>query len=375
MPRRIKLMVSSRNVTSIDFGGKPVPLSDVRRSLKELVESITPFGEQLFECWINEDSPGLEGSSDAWDKCLDRVKKSDIILVLFNGSAGWAKSGSAIGICHAEMEKAMNTGAAKVFAIRLPDVPTSSSGEERARNQRFADYYEAQNVFEAKVSTGEELLEEARATIHEAIVEIVRLGGREARKGKFDVGEALDWSRLSLSQRKEAIEGVLSDYLRNLSGSEEAGEATVIRIVKKKVLVACHAVPAAMTTSVAREMVGRPFLHDHEYADMLAGQRAGPVHLVACHRNVTENQAIDLMGHPDVILVSPGFGVYVADDVRKVQVILLANCRDETSTRHALQRAIDWLGRSGEARHLARRAAARARIVKLLAKENRTDES
>jgi len=115
-------------------------------------------------------------------------------------------------------------------------------------------------------------------------------------------------------------------------------------------------VPAAMTVASAREMVGRPFLRDHELAGKMGGDIQGPVHVIACHKGVTENQAVSMLGYPDATIVTPAFGVYVADNVQKIQLILLANCRDESSTRYAVQRFFDWLVRSGEAKFLADRA-------------------
>src|SRR5262249_59155534 len=36
------------------------------------------------------------------------------------------------------------------------------------------------------------------------------------------------------------------------------------------------------------------------------------------------------------------------DPIQKIQLVLLSNCRDATSTRFAVQRLFDWLDRSGE---------------------------
>jgi hypothetical protein len=66
-------------------------------------------------------------------------------------------------------------------------------------------------------------------------------------------------------------------------------------------------------------------------------------------------------------VVTAPFGIYVADDVQKVQ--FLSNCRDETATRHALQRFIEWLDIAGEAADLVERARSRKRIVQTIAKE------
>lgn len=95
------------------------------------------------------------------------------------------------------------------------------------------------------------------------------------------------------------------------------------------------------------------------------------MHLIACHRSVTENQATNLLGFPDATVVSSPFGIYVADEIQKMQFVFLANCRDPSQTRHAVQRFLDWLEQSGEGKYLAERAQARARIVKAIAQEQR----
>ncbi len=95
------------------------------------------------------------------------------------------------------------------------------------------------------------------------------------------------------------------------------------------------------------------------------------MHLIACHRTVTETQATNLLGFPDATVVSSPLGIYVADEIQKMQFVFLANCRDPSQTRHAVQRFLDWLEQSGEGKYLAERAQVRARIVKAIAQEQR----
>ena len=68
------------------------------------------------------------------------------------------------------------------------------------------------------------------------------------------------------------------------------------------------------------------------------------------------------------------FGIYVSDEVQKVQFVFLAQCRDETQTRHALQRFLEWLEQTGEDDRLARRATSRTKIIKVIAKELSEDK-
>jgi hypothetical protein len=124
-----------------------------------------------------------------------------------------------------------------------------------------------------------------------------------------------------------------------------------------------------MTVAPARELVGQPFLRDHKVAPLLEDKRVGPVHVIACHRSITEPQAARQLGFPDATIVATTFGVYVADNVQKIQLIFIANCRDDTATRQGIQRVFDWLEQSGEDEQLSTRAASRAKIVRAIAKE------
>src|SRR5262249_17008604 len=128
------------------------------------------------------------------------------------------------------------------------------------------------------------------------------------------------------------------------------------------VAFACDAVPAAMSIAAAREPMGQPFLRDHAMVAALPKDVGGPVHVIACHRGVTEAQAVRQLGYPDVQVVAAPFGVYIADDVHKVQMVFLANCRDETSTRQAAQLFLQWALAQGEDQRLVERALSRRRI-------------
>lgn len=69
-------------------------------------------------------------------------------------------------------------------------------------------------------------------------------------------------------------------------------------------------------------------------------------------------------------MVSTGFGIYLVDPVQRFQLVLLANCRDRTTTRYGVQRLFDWLGRSSQDAALAAHAKARGRIVRAIQNEN-----
>jgi hypothetical protein len=108
MPKseQIRVMISSRCKAPIPYQGKPVLLSALREPLKKEIESIVLWEGQgpLFDCWINERSTSSRPDETWWERCLNEAKDADIVIVLYNGESGGPIKGTAMGICHAELE-------------------------------------------------------------------------------------------------------------------------------------------------------------------------------------------------------------------------------------------------------------------------------
>lgn len=370
--KKIRVMISSRCNDPFPAGSTST-LTDFRKQLKADIEAVDVLGESPFEVWINEDAPPAEGTSDSWETCLQAVQECDVLLVLFNGNAGWAKTGEDIGICHAEYMEGLNSARGKVRLIKLPPIE-QRPGDDGKRDERFLTYVDQQTPFRGgDVTTVEEAKRRVFQALTDALVTLTQRGVSAAGSSRFDMGQALDWSRLDFLRRKQAMEATLKSALRTRDSANEVDDCISLKIGNKRIALLCHAIPAAFTVSSAREMVGRPFLHDHEYIDKLTGS-SGPVHIIACHRGATESQAISFLGFPDATVVTGPFGIYVSDEVQKVQFVFLAQCRDETQTRHALQRFLEWLEQTGEDDRLARRATSRTKIIKVIAKELSEDK-
>lgn len=367
--KKIKVMLSSRCNDRFPIDSDHT-LSSIREQLKREIEGTKLFGRQVFEVWINEDAPPADAMDDSWDTCLQAVRDCDVMLVLSNGNAGWAKRAGDIGICHAEYMEGLATTRGKVRLIAMPNIPVGEGQDaETACNKLFQDFVSLQTPFRGgTVSTIEQLRTRVHEALLDALVVLTQRGVAAAASTRFDMGQALDWTRLDFRQRKRAMEAVL---LRALTGTDAPSSETavVVPIAGVKVAVLVHAIPAAFSVAAARELVGKPFLRDHLHADALKNA-VGPLHLIACHRGATETQATALLGFADATVVSGSFGIFVADDVQKVQFAFLANCRDESQTRHALQRFMEWLDQTGEADILAKRAASRAKIVRVIAAEH-----
>ena len=361
MPR-LRVMISSRCNDRFD-GAK---LSILRGRLTEELEAAELFGNALFEVWTNEKAPPADGAGDSTDVCHKAVDDADILLVLYNGNAGWASSAPGIGICHSEMMRGMNSAAGKVRLISLGTIADGGRDvDQTARNKRFQDYVATYNLFRGgMVTTADDAVARAKEAVFDAVHSLARLGVRESRKGKFHTGEALAWSSLNFADRQLRIVETLSSAFAERPKAVQDGKHVTIPVAGKSVMFVIHGVPAALTVAAAREMVGRPFLQDHQLVSTL-GRAAGPVHVIGCQKSATETQAAALLGFPDATIISAPFGIYVVDPVQKVQFLFLQSCRDQTTTRFSAQRFFEWLAQSGEDVTLASNATSRADYTRL----------
>lgn len=345
-------------------------MSEVRQAIKEAVEAIQPAGHRVFDVWIHEDESHSAGDRNTWDTCMTKSRQADIFLVLYNGNAGWSGSsellGDHVGICHAEFAEAFNKAAGKVRSIQFPAI----TARPDTPNARFQRYFSGQKVPGTQVQTGEEAVKAAADLAVATLLGLARSGVGVSSLGSYFTGEALQWTRLDFHERRRVTRLAVADFLRARSGNPDAKDhstTVVLPVAGRKVAFVCDCIPSTLSTAGARELVGQPFLRDHLTVGELAAEVAGPVHVIACQKGVTESQAIRQLGFPDAVVVAAPFGIYISDAVQKIQMVFLANCRDETTTRHRAQRFLQWLEEQGEDQLLAKRAASRRRIADLVA--------
>ena len=367
-PRTIRVMISSRcNDLFPASGGRP--LSKIRKDLKAEIEGQHLFGQAAFDVWINETAPPSKGSWDSIDVCVAAVKDCDILLVLSNGNAGWATATGDVGICHLELSTAHSLSPDKVRLVYLGDAERTSKGQGE-RNGRFQDYVHGLNLFRGGIVSNEaDLKERVFEALFDAVLALVQSGVREINRARYYTGAALDWNRLILAERRQAIATSARQALLERSGATAKNDAVALSIAGKSLLFIVDAVPAVFGNSQAREMVGQPQLRDHERAKDLGSGQLGPIHLLACHRTAPEATVAKLFGSIDATAVSAPFGTYIVDPVQMTQVVCITNCRDDTNTRNNIERFLTWLVQSGEDKRLLHRAGARSRIVKAIAKE------
>ena len=199
---------------------------------------------------------------------------------------------------------------------------------------------------------------------------MVQRGVQGASLGTNHVGPALDWSRLSYTKWAEKMRLAVLEALKQGHPDAAVFESSVSRrIAGKDVLFVVGAIADAMSVPAAREEVGQPHWLDHRLSGRLKKFYGGPVHVVARHKGNTESQARAMLGFPDATVVSAPFGIYIADPVQSIQIVLIAQCRDDTSTRIGVQRFLEWLDAAKQADEWVRQAVKRKSVVKVLAGE------
>jgi hypothetical protein len=146
---RFKIFISSRNNDNIIINGIPGDnLTEIRRRIKKELEDIKFLGKEFFDVRINEDF-GASATTDSYNACLQEVRDSDFTIALYNGASGWAPAGMDLGICHAELDTAMNISTRKTAIIDISKyfkiVPVNK--DEVHRNDLFRQYLLDQNTF------------------------------------------------------------------------------------------------------------------------------------------------------------------------------------------------------------------------------------
>jgi hypothetical protein len=362
--RPIVVMLSSRANTTFDGDA----LSVHRERLRVALESEKLLGVQLFQVWTNESAPAAPAGIDWWDHCTQQARDADVVIVIYNGESGSPRTiagvTGGIGICHAEFLAGVETGSARVRVIELAQ-PVVTTAADRL----FQDDLGRYDVFTAhNIGSAQALNDAVMKALLDAVRSLVTEGRRGLGRGTRYAGSALTWTRLDMRSRRAAMREELVAELGGSSNGRDEAQAVPIQVSRGGVLAICDAIPGPLSLAPARELVGQSFLRDHEYAGQLTGGVAGPVHFIACQRGVTEAQAIRQLGHPDAVVVNPPFGVYVADDVQKIQMVFLADCHDRGNTRTRVQQALAWLERANESPLLLRRAQERAEIVRTVAR-------
>jgi hypothetical protein len=365
----INVMLSGRLEDRVDPDTPSSPkLKALHKEIKTSLEEECLLGGKLFRVFTSHLSSAKSVAGDVWERSREEVRKADIVLLLYNGRSGWLGKKSSVGVCHLEAMTAVERARERVQVIRLPMQP-QQKGAAKTADEEFQAYLDDQIPWynNEPASTDKAAVDACRAAVRAAVVELA-VNAAQARRPGSTSEQMLEWNRLDFRGRADRMTEKMVEILTEQTGKEVKVTGAFGTFVQwpttrsAPILFQLHAIPAAMSVAPAREMVGQPFLNDHRLASQLASN-VGPVHLIACQRGVTEAQAVRQLGFPDAFIVRAPFGVYVADEVQKIQMILVAGCDEPSTTRRQTASMLEWLERSGEKERLAERAAGRAKII------------
>jgi hypothetical protein len=352
---KLRVFLSSRVNSSFEGLDKPFSLSDLRQFIREELESETFLGEKVLDVIINEESFNGDMSKDAFDICMNTMRSCHIIIIIYNGEAGWAITDHANGICHEEFLIAMNEFSGMTYAMSLSDFFTLPRTEpEKEKNDSFTLNITSSFRHMEKISASnvEELQKTVLKQVKGYILDAVQKSfetRKEEVAGSNVFGETLDWSKLNYSERQDAIFSILKPTFSSIPGLDA-------------VIKAFHAIPDNMSVADARNMIGRPFIEEHELIRRRK-EKMGVIHFVAIYGNTTETQVKNHVGYPNLTVIKGPFGYYLWEKNSHIQMFFLIKCINPQTIKTRLSQIMNWLNGSAELPKIVVRAKARFSIL------------
>jgi hypothetical protein len=321
---KLKVFISSRNNDILKIAGVTGDsLTDIRLWLKVELEKIKMFDKDFLNIRINE-SFGATTTRDSYNECLEEVRKSDLIIALYNGVAGWAPVGIDLGICHSELSTGLDISMRKTAIINIEeffDIKSTDKAEE-TRNKKFKEYIEPLNRFTNPLKvTGkqtnenfkETLLNSIKTVIYNHISDRIKISNSYYNlSGNNKI--SLDWKKLKYTDRDRLITEKLRFLISN--------NPNFSKFISK-----AFSIPDNMSVQDAKSFTGRPFLKDQELVPVGKTKNIGPIHFIGVYGNATEIQVKNLIGFPDISAIRDDFGLYVWEQNTHVQLVFLVDCK------------------------------------------------
>jgi hypothetical protein len=355
--KKIRVFLSSRVHSGFVGLNKDFTLTDLRQYLRENLEAEELLEEEVFEVITNETSFEGDFSKNSFDNCMDTMRSCDIIIVLYNKEAGWFPENLDVnGICHEEFLIAVNEFSGMTWAMDLSSYfELPEEGIEKAKNDAFISDFELYSRHREEISgldTVEglkaKILKQTKSYLLTAIEKSIATRKEEVMAAN-DFGSTLDWSKLTYHERQSEMISLLELTYKSIPAFE-------------KTIKAYHAIPDNMSVADARNLIGRPFIEEHELIKDRE-EDSGVIHFVAVYGSATELQVKNLVGYPDLVVIKGSFGFYLWEKNRHIQMFFLTKCINHQTIRRRLSQLTNWLRISREQLKIVRRAMARYSIL------------
>lgn len=356
----IKVFLSSRVNSSFSNLDPSKSLKDLRRFLQVQLEKELFLGERVFEVLINEGTFDSPLSNDAFENCMNTLKSSHVIIILFNGEAGWpiANLDSSNGICHEEYLAALQEFGDMSFGVDISSFfKLPEAGEVWERNKNFAK--EKDNDFKhfetIEAINFEELKEKCLVQIKRYLLKALEKSFETQKRivaGSSNIPETLDWSKLSYPERIEEMKDTLQKSLESNPVFTDS-------------ICNYYAVPDSMSVADARNQLGRPFLYEQKEI-VGSPKTSGVIHFISIYGRVTSSQAKGLVGYPDLAVIKTTFGFYLWEKNVHIQIFFLQSCVNSSVIRLRIAEISIWLNSSREKLNIQKRAEKRYSILKAI---------
>lgn len=356
---KLKIFLSSRVKSASNSGelDQSFTLEKMRAHLKSELEKETLLDENIWDVVINETDFDSPIATNAFDNCMNKMRESNVIIILYNGEAGWGTVGESNGICHEEFLIAAKEFSQMAFALDLRkyfQLPKDDPNSERNRNFTLdiMDSFSHMETPSDSIITVEALLSFVLVQVKKYLLKAVELSFTTQKRivsASSVFGETLDWSKLSYPEREDELKDISKKAFSTLPDFENT-------------IKAFHAIPDHMSVADARNRIGRPFVYEHR---LLEGEtfKSGVIHFVSVYGNATEIQAKSLVGYPDITVIKAPFGCYLWEKNVHIQIFFIRNCINPQTVRTRLSEVIDWLNGSREKSRILKRANARYSIL------------
>lgn len=358
----IKIFLSSKvNPVFEGLDRLDYTLGDLRKFIKKEFEGEKFLGQKLIQVVMNEEGFEATFDKDAFDSCLENIKKCDLVVVLFNGDAGWApdKDINANGICHEEYLQAANDHPSMTVGINITKYFSSVtfSSEQQKRNDAFMD--DVNRLYRFKEYSEAKTVDELQTYIKDLIQGYIKHAIDKAFEAKKQLdqnntifGKTLDWNKLSYAQREKELKDLSSSAFKDIFPNT---------------ICLYHGIPDHLSVADARNSMGRPFLHEHVELST-STLNSGAIHFITVYGNATETQIKSLIGFPDVTLIKTTFGFYLWEQTTQIQIFVSSNCINPNLIKTRRQQIINWLKSSNERSKIKVRADERYKILDVIVK-------
>ncbi|HYC28081.1 MAG TPA: hypothetical protein VEB42_04680, partial [Chitinophagaceae bacterium] len=294
--------------------------------------------------------------------CLNKMRECNIIIILYSGEAGWSATDVPTnGICHEEFIVAASEFSGMTFGLDLSDyfTKTKRTAKDGLFQQDVADNF--RHMPKVTAVTVEDLkakvLQQTKKFILEAIQKSV-VTQKEVVSAADVYGQTLDWSKLDYNERQTELQSVLKTTFSKLEAF-------------KKVILGFHSIPDNMSVADARNLIGRPFLHEVNEIGV-RGKDGGVIHFIAVYGSATENQVKNLVGYPDLTAIKASFGYYLWEKNTHIQMFFLLKCKNPATVKTRLSQVLNWLTASKEQSKIIARSKARYSILTAISNSKKT---